>query len=288
MARYFNRKNKIVQIISIVLAGLVLFGVIAGVVAVTKKKTETVSPFAFSVGTLDKEGVYQISEQDLYTKEAFGCRGLRVEPDFTFKGTYDVYYYDYDERLVEIKSDLTGVYDEDYPLAKLARIVIHPAVPEGENRSEFKIDLWEVVSFANSIKVIVDKDQTNYYGTAANLYNDENAQKGKTFDAKGYDSTVTVVDDVESKVSEEIAITGEYQYYDVYVRTMDKANTHTISVIAASSDNKVLVRQAYSYEDMAAGEWCKLTLEVPSAEEDMYLLVRMDTDAECYIYGWND
>lgn len=288
MARINFKKNKLVKIVSIVLAGLVLVGVIGGIVSMTKQKTETISSWAFDVGTLDEDGIYQPSDQDLYTKESFGCRGLRVEPDFTYKGTYDVYYYDYDERLIEVKADLTGVYDEDYPLAKMARIVIHPDVPEGENRNEFKIDFWEKNSFASMLKVTVDKDQKNYYGNATNLYFNENAQMGKTFDANGYDSTVTIADDVNAKVSEEIAITGEYEFYDVYVRTSAKADVHTISVIVASSDNEVLTRQAYSYEDMAAGEWCKLTLEVPDVEEGMYLLVRMDVDAECRIYGYND
>lgn len=289
MARINFKKNKLVKIVSIVLAGLVLVGVIGGIVSVTKQKTETISSWAFDVGTLDKDGIYQPSDQDLYTKESFGCRGLRVEPDFTYKGTYDVYYYDYDERLIEVKADLTGVYDEDYPLAKMARIVIHPDVPEGENRNEFKIDFWEKNSFASMLKVTVDKDQTNYYGNSANLYFDENALKDTTILFE--DSKIKTKEEIGIKVSENIAITGEYEFYDVYVRVSGIDPTSVggvVSVIAASGDNTVLVERVYSAEDMAAGEWCKLTLEVPNVEEGMYLLVRMPDIADCRIYGYND
>ena len=276
-------------ILSAILVGALLIGVIAGVAVWAKDKTKTLSPTIFSRGALDENGDYVENDKALYTKDSFPCIGLRVEPDFEYNGTYDVYYYDPDDRLLTVKENLTGVYDEDYPLASHCRIVMYPGIPEDVNAKDFKINFWEVLSYANKFTIEVNKDQTNLYGERINLYVEENAEIGKTFDATGWNETLTVVEEENMKVSEDISVNGDFNKYDIYVRYAENSTAYTHAVVVADADDKVLVRQSFNLADLEDGEWCKLTLEIPDDyDDDMYIKVRMHVSAECYIFGYND
>ena len=290
MAKRFKTKRKISwkKLLSAVAVIAIILGSIAGIRACTKDETKTISASAFSRGGLDENGEYVETDKSIYTKEAFACIGLRVQPDFEASASYDVYYYDYDERLLDVRLGLTGVYDEDYPLAKYARIVIHPEIPADVDQEDFKIAFYEVHSLAKDFKITVNKSQKYLYSNSVNLFNEENIEMGKTFDVHGNDVYVTYVENEHLKTSGEIAVTGEYEYYDVYIRRPSQSDIFAVSVIAADEDDKVLVRQSYDLTDLAAGEWCKMTLEVPDSEADMYLVARMPKDAECYIFGYSD
>ena len=284
----FKRKSKLKSILCGVLVVATLIGACAGIAAFAKKDTKTISSSLFSRGDLDENGIYVESDKSIYTKEAFGCIGLRVEPDFESKVSYDVYYYDYDERLIEARKGLSSVYDEDYPLAQYARIVIHPEIPSDVSEKDFKINFYEVYGYANDLNITVDKKQDYLYDNCENLYIETLAIQDKTFDSSVHTGYVELEDSEYAKVSNEIAITGEYNTYDVYIRRSETSDIFLVSVIAASSDDKILVREAFDLKDLNAGEWCKMTIEVPEYEGDMYLIARMPKDAECYIFGYND
>lgn len=292
MANY-RRKSKWKSILCGILVVATLIGACAGIAAIGKKETKTIGARAFSRGDLDEKGEYVKSDKAIYTEVAFACDGLRIEPDFEFEGTYDVYYYDNDDRFVEAITDINGVYDEDYPLyfVRKARVVIHPEIPEGEK--DFKIAFYEVLNYAKQLKVIVNKEQIYKYENSVNLFNIDNCELNMTFDSgkEGVDDNfVTVVECEGLMVTEDIAVTGEYKKYDIYVKDLlTNSDVGAVSVVAASSDNKVLARSSYNLGDLNAGEWCRITLEVPQDYDgEMYIKLRCPIKVECLIFGYND
>lgn len=280
----FKKKSKFKKIFCAILIVGVVIALGAGVTSMLKNDVKTVGASAFSVGALDENGKYVENKQAIYTKEAFECEGLRIQPDFEAKLTYDVYYYDSNEKLLEAKVGLTEVYDEDFPLAKLCRVVIHPAIPEGENAKDFNISYFEVNGFAKQLKITVDKKQGNLYDNSVNLYVSENAQLGKSFNSD--ETTVTLTDDVNSKVTENITVNGDYEYYDVYVKKTSESDSAAV-VIAGTESNTILARELCNFSGVNEGEWKKITIEVPELENGAYLVVRMPETSDCYIYGYN-
>ena len=264
---------------------------IGALVHFVNNDTKTIPASEFSVGAIDETtGKYKADEQSVYTEKMFKCQGLRVELDFEATCTYDVFYYDTDGRLLDKKLGLSDIYDEDFPLAQYARIVIHPDVEsmidEDEDADEWTVGVFGARKIAKMLKITVDKEQNDGYDYT-NLYVEAEAQQGKTFDKTGSTSdTLVLEDDVNMKVSNEIAITGEYKYYDIYVKEAG-FGAYAISAVAVTEDNTILVREAFNMNDLAAGEWCKMTIKVPKHESDMYLAVRMPKNSECYIFGYN-
>lgn len=287
----FKKKNlkKIGSIIALVLVIALGVAIVVGVTSAIRSKTETLSPFIFSVGDLGESGEYIKSEQSLYTKESFNCIGLRIDLDFEADMTYDVYYYDYDDRFVESRVGLSGVYDEDFPLAKTCRIVLHPEVPEDVDAKDFKINLWEVFSYASQCKISIDKKQNYLYTDCINLYDESKVTNGQTFGNTEIGSTITLVENPDVKVTDKILVSNDYDHFDVFIRrNTHKSSINTIGVFALDSDNVVIASKAFNLEDLDAGEWCRMTFDVPSCEGQMYFRARLPYDAECYIFGYND
>ena len=84
-----RRKTK--QILSVFVAVLVIVGAIAGVVALTTRKTKSLSSAMFAIGGIDDDGIFAESKVSIYTKEMFECAGLVIEPDYEASGTYRVF-----------------------------------------------------------------------------------------------------------------------------------------------------------------------------------------------------
>ena len=305
MAR-FKIKFKWKSILCGILVIVTLIGACAGIAAIAKKDTKEIKASAFSRGDLDENGIYKPSETAIYTKESFGCIGLRVEPDFEFKGTYDVYYYDYTDKFVDSKLGLTSTYDEDYPLyiACNARIVIHPAVPEDVKEKDFKISFFEIDDYANDVTITVSKDQTYLYEDSIELYNDKNTTANKNFKPypealpSQFDSKNLTVEEAAEhpvKVTSEIAVDGTYNKYDVYVYLeVDEGRWPIVALFGA--DGKVLKDGntfVYDYLNARAVEkpcWVKLTIEVPELEsyDGVHLMAAIPDDSDCHIFGYND
>ena len=284
MAKY-KKKNKTKTIVSVIVTVALLLLLGAGVASFSKSDTKTIGATAFSVGVLDENGKFIDDDQAIYTKEAFECIGLRIEPDFDSSVTYDVYYYDYNEKLIEVKSGLTEIYDEDFPMAKLCRVVIHPGIPEGETSRSFKISFWEVFGFAKELKITVDKNQKYLYENSVNLFISENAELSKTFDSNA--TTVALTENESYKVSEQITVTGDYDYYDIYVLKASESADKVSVAIAYSEDNTIFEREACELDNCVVGEWSKLTVKLSELNGDAYLIVSMPSDADCYIYAYN-
>lgn len=282
MKKFFRKFNWKGLVAAILTCGVIV-GAVAGVVTIFNNDTKTISPGVFSVGSLDENGEYVKSEKTLYTKEAFECVGLRVEQNFDSNITYDVYYYDHDERFIESKLGLTGVYDEDYPLACLARIVIHPEIPDDVDLDDFKIRFWEVRGIANDLKITVNKNQEDKYETG-NLYNSENVVTGSTFTYGEDGKTVTITESAGEKLTEFIPVA--YKNYDVYLRVTEESDEYSAAVVL-TSENKLVRKVEKNMADLAAGEWVKLEINLKSVEDGYNLLVKMPANAECYIFGYD-
>lgn len=301
MAR-FKRKISWKSIISIVLiiAAVVVIG--AGVSALAKRDTKNISSLSFSRGGLDeKTGEHVETKATLYTKEAFDCKGLRIEPDFDSHFTYDVYYYGDDGVFLESRLGLTGIYDEDYPLQMKARVVIHPEIPKGESAKDYKINFYEIQSIASKLKITVDKDQNRVYSN--NLYDGRNAIDSKTFhngEASIFEWVLndeSLLDYGYCRTSNKIFIDGQYEKYDMYFRfEADKLppDSYLTACIADESGKVINVDgkpcsvaiDACFIEDH---NWHKLTIEVPENVGASFLRISMPVDTEnCYVFGYND
>jgi hypothetical protein len=293
MAR-FKRKINWKSILSATLAVVILVGCAAGITALVRKDTKTISSLAFKCGDLDENGVYTPSETAIYTKEAFDCIGLRVEPDFEFNGTYDVYYYDYNGNFLEKRVDLVDIYDEDFPLAKMARIVIHPEIPEDVDKDDFKVKFYEVTKYANLLKITVDKDQDYLYDSSINLYNEDAVEEGKTLYSTTTNkcNTVILTENGGAKTTESLDIRnddGSYMFekYDVYVKVLVPAKSNLHVVVGAEDGTEVEA----IYKDLLnlqVDSWVKVTIEMPDSNDADHLRVSLPFDAECYIFGYND
>ncbi len=299
-----KRKTNFKRIITGVLVALLLVTVVGGIGVFAGKDSTSISASEFSLGALDENGVYVKSEQTLYTKDSFGCIGLRVEPDFEAQLTYDIYYYDYNEQLVEIKSGLTGVYDEDFPLAKLARIVIHPTIPDDVDEDEFKISFLDKREYARQLKITVDKSQNYKYSECQNLYIDSLSTVDKDF-KDGVNNMPSMFDsknltdmtkaEYPVKVSSAILVDGTVTKYDIFVHLEANEGRWPVAALFNAEGKVIMDDNAYVYAVVDSSSvvkpcWVKMTIEVPSLEsyEGVHLMVSMPDDSECYIFGYND
>ena len=283
MKKYF--KNKTIKIIALVLVCITALGLVGGITVSVASDTKKISASVFSRGGLDENGKYVKTNKTLYTEEAFGCIGLRVEPDFEANLTYDVYYYDYKNNLIEIVPGLSDVYDVDYPLAKMCRIVIHPEIPSDVSEKDFEVGYFEVRKIAKTLKITVDKNQDYLYSDSGNFYDEDNVTDGQIITVT--DGKATVTNDATMKTTNKIEITDQFEKYDIFVRSSSAHLEKSVSIIATSADS---VKYTANFDLTAANvdEWCRMTVEVKKFEEADYLRVSLPSDAECYIFGYND
>lgn len=281
------RKFKWKRFIAIVCVCIVSLGCVGLLGSIFKDdNTRKISASAFSVGSLDENGKYVENDQAIFTEEAFACQGLRIKPDFKAKLVYDVYYYDYDENLVEAITGLSEVYDEDNPLATFCRIVIHPDVPADEDGKDFSINFLEVRKYAKQLTITVNKEQPYADSKSVNLYDNEAAQVGSSLTFSG--GQLVIAADGSCKISSEINVEENYEYFDIYVKKMSSNNSIIMAGIINRADNSVATYTTYSMSTTDIGEFCKVTLKVPAdVSEDAYLIVRTAKDAVCCVYGYN-
>ena len=79
MAKLF-RKGKVKKIVAIVLGLVTVAGAVFGVSALAKyakEEQKTIHP-TFSVGGLTETGVYEETDDTIYTKDSFEAKGLEI------------------------------------------------------------------------------------------------------------------------------------------------------------------------------------------------------------------
>ncbi len=282
--RELKKRVNLKGIISLVLTFVLLFGAIGGIVALSRRDTKVIKASSFKVGMLDDDGKHKASDKSIYTKEAFPCEGLRVEPDFEFKGTYSVYYYDEDERLLDKVTGLSGVYDEDHYFAYYARIVITPDAPEDVEEKDFKIHWYNAYKYAKGVKITVNKRQGNAF-VSDNLYVEEKVIVGKSVDEVKIGEQLVLIDGgTDSKVIEGIAVERNYKTLHVYLKRTEASTFYSFGIYL-SKNNVILASHDHDLTDVAAGEWCLYTFDVPEYEEGMTFTMRLPSDASCRIYA---
>ena len=147
---------RIKNIISAVVALMIVGAAIAAVTAITGQTKKDVSSFAFEVGGLDENGEYIKREDAIYTKEPIECQGLEITPDFASAVKYKVFYYDGSDTFITSTALADEAHVNKLAQPKYCRIMI---VPNDGNSISFW-EFWKVHDFANDLTIRVNKKQT--------------------------------------------------------------------------------------------------------------------------------
>lgn len=160
----YKTKQTLKQIVSILLLCAVGFGAVVGISAISKKLNsddKTIHP-TFSVGSITSAGKGDSSDKSsIYTKDAFECKGLKVELDFDATVRYQAFFYD--ELGNYISNSATEKYDESEDLSAViptdavyARLVVTP-----DDDEDGEIKWYEVSKYSSQLTIKVLRDQGN-------------------------------------------------------------------------------------------------------------------------------
>ena len=157
-------KKTVRKILSMVLCGVLIMGVIFGAVAIGKKVTDDTKKISpkFSVGSLDYNGVYTENKGQLYTKEAFECKGLAINLDFESSIQYYVYYYDTEDNFVKMSGPYVKSIEFDVPLeATHARLVVVPLWNASVPVEDRVCHWYDTYKYTRQLEIRVAKKQDN-------------------------------------------------------------------------------------------------------------------------------
>lgn len=257
------RAKSIIKKVALILAGITAvtaagFGVKA-IVDYTKDDLKTITP-TFEVGNLGSDGKYVADESTLYTKEAFGCYGLQVKPDFDAMVEYQIYYYDILDNYVSSSSVLDNGYSAEAPInGAYARLVIIPKDDE-----DGKISLLEKVQYPSQLTVKVKKNQ--------DINNRFNVFRGKV---------MQVVNDTDSLVFEnncyldpETLLWEGYSSFCVTSTTLLKvepASTFTFDFSSITTTYNDAIVRLYQFKDIPLEENYISSDELRSTESSLVL-----------------
>jgi hypothetical protein len=150
----FRKKINWRAIISLALTAVLLVGSVALVASFVKKNTESVGFGQFHRGGIDVKGEHVECKDSLYS-DFIGAKGLTVEPEFEFDGTYEVFYYNYEKTFIKssgVKSAGDKEINLDEEISVYARIMITP------NESK-DIALWDIPGIVKQLKITTLRDQ---------------------------------------------------------------------------------------------------------------------------------
>ena len=289
MAKFKKRRKmgKFGRILAFVLCGALIIGALGSVVAFAKNDTKPVSSLKFSRGTINSEtGIYEESNKSIYTEKPILAKGLRIEPDFESTVTYDVYYYDKDDVLLEKTLGLTGVYEQEYEFAQYARIVIHPEIPDDVREKDFEIKFWEINKYASMLS-IKNSIKSSVYGDFVNLFDETEAMKGYTIVADD-DATFNVPVEYPSAMVSNIIKCDDISSVDVLLKFSipPQQSLHVCYVDENGVEVEHDFEDHYYLGSIVESKWVTVTFEIPKDAVEMRF--EMPYDADCYIYGYND
>lgn len=173
------------NLLTAVVAVVVLIGAISAIASIAGRKSTAIRKSSFSIGALDEDGAFREYNQAIVS-DYFECQGLTVEPTDKASGTYRVFYYTEDKKLLSKTDEMNpmdGVYEkgDDFAIAKYARVMITPDIPADEEGSDFRILFWEVVGYASGYTVTVDKQQKFLYTADKNILRDALFLENKSY-----------------------------------------------------------------------------------------------------------
>ena len=166
-----RRKISLKKVLCLVLVVIVSILAVGGITSFAKKDTEKVSGIVFTRGGIEeKNGEHSRREDAIYTEDLIACKGLKVTPDFDSHVEYQVFWYNANKEYcscTELTNEIFTGAVPDY--AKYCRIMI---VPNNEDSAteDTKVQFWETLGIASSVKIEVSKNQTytpiDYYELA--------------------------------------------------------------------------------------------------------------------------
>lgn len=283
----YKRKISAKKIIGIFLVGALLIGILSSF-AVFANDSKPVTSLVFSRGGIDSEtGIYVETNKSIYTEKAILANGLRIEPDFESSVTFDVFYYDKNDVLLEKILGLKGVYEQEYEFAQYVRIVIHPEIPDGVREKDFKINLWEINKYASMIKV-KNSVKPSVYGDFTNLFNAEKSLKGYTI-VGDEDATFTNPAEYPSAMVSNVINCEDITNVDVLLK-FSIPPQQSLHVRYVNENGELIedeeLNDHFYLGDILESEWVTFTFEIP--EDAVEMRFEMPYDSNVYIYGYND
>ena len=293
----FKRKIKInwKNIISFVLVGALLFGVVAGLSSIFGKDTKTISSMAFAVGSINEQGNYEKSDLSIYTKDMFACQGLSIEPDFEATGAYQVFFYDEDKNFIgatDIMEAEEGVYKKsnDFAYAKYCRIVITPDVPndeDGNPEEDFKIRFYEVVGYADDYNITVNKKQNSvkapYKGANKMVYLASHGG-GYSNGVNGFDTYPITTGDTYN--ISDLILTSGCNNICIYAEK-DKLNSVDMVTMSASAYIAQTSLSSLAGETVEKDDFVYITIDVPTDCAGFILQAVGSVDFSAFkVYAW--
>ena len=292
------RKRSWKNILSIGLAVLVLFGAVGAVASFATNDNKPAGA-VFKVGGLDPvTGKYVKTDKTIYTENAIDAYGLRVEPDFESTVTYDIYYYDNEDKLLTVVDGQTEIYDEDFEVAEKCRIVIHPEIPEDVKEKDFKIHFWDVAKYASMLKITVSKE-SNGIDYENLLKKDDliNGVKYVRYDAEG-NLEPTNINDYETEdvpefacVSPVIEIDASADGIIIFVKLGYPPESYGYFFLADEDGNVVNHSTVWASIDNSIDGWNVVKLSETDLKDARYFRFSFDNSScleDFYVYTYND
>lgn len=295
-----TRKSKkwFVKILSIVLGTITLIGAGFGVSKLLTNKYKTVLPTTFVVGSLNDNGEYLEDKRCIYTKDDFECQGLKIERDFSAKGTYQVYFYDvignFMGKTEELQVSLSGL-PEEYEQAKTCRVVVRPEVNND-------IKFYQVYGYANDYKI---KTYINQNFIKFNKFTLDTANRNKSYNSEGkleentgygISDKMLVRTSAEEK-SKHFVVLSKYSYSELkdfdfaFLFEKQNADSEGLTVVAGSISledccvKNISTEDSYYYDLTSAINDLIKTKNLTSYE--LYVSFNVDlnqTNPQVYIY----
>lgn len=273
--------RKMKKTLSTILAVILIVGAVGAVAAFATNDSKPAGAM-FKVGGLNPTtGKYVDTDKSIYTEKAFDCFGLRVEPDFESTVTYDIYYYDDDEKLLRVVEGLTEVYSEKFELAAKCRILIHPEIPDDVKEKDFKVSIFDVAKYASMLNITVSKEASTLDFT--NLYDEEFMMYGQSIvTSEGTINKATDYRaDAKSKVSPLVEIDKGEDTLEVWVKHELPPPVSTFVVFFDGDGNYINHHQEdiKSFDDSG---WKKYSFEIPEDAEGVVFI--LPTDGNVYAF----
>ena len=269
----YKQRKTLKQVLSILLCGLVIFGAVFGVSALSsklKEDTKVIRP-TFSVGGIDINGVGNSkSTSSIYTKEAFEAQGLSVKLDFDAYVKYQAFFYDDLDNYIS-SSEIYSVSSEVALPSGVTRVrlVVYPIWDGNVDKKDRVCHWYDVYKYSKQLEIRVLKEQNNKKDIVEDLTftvlgykkNYADTLGAPAVSASNYMSTkdaLSVVDTTEFEICVPAGGVCGYIFYDesgnsltnieAKVDGTSKATTETVKV----PDNAMYVHFNFSLEKVAS------------------------------------
>ncbi len=216
-------KDLISKIVSVALVVVTVVGIGALIGHFVSNKADDngrveINP-SYEVGGLTSYGKYKETKESIYTKEAFKCDGLNIEPQFDSTITYQVFFYDNLGNFVSSTSSMEGYYTDEIPTgSSYARIVITPKWDKDTKDDDRKINIFQVSKYAKQLTIKVNAEQR--------------------------DESKKFLDTLEEYTEVELSVQGKgvYEMNNQKFTSNTSSNWYFYDVIDVSKTNKIIFK----------------------------------------------